>query len=220
MLFQSALWQDSQTSVLHNTAEEAHSWKCTDESTWSVFSFMLLFKVIEGPLAQMLSGDVEVPVADVQLSRERFDVTPLNDRVKIIQRVEKKAARCTGSCIIQGRGRSRIFSCSIGNDLSCAGCDIPYSIIPLAKARLSLLISVSWAKMLSPRFSFEDLHLLCAADSPQRDQDKKDDFFFSALLCTTSPPTTPTPPHLDLLCPVDIPSCSAHADTCTNTHKS
>lgn len=62
------------------------------------------------------------------------------------------------------------FSCSIGNGLSWAGCDFPYSIIPLAKAHLSLLISVSWAKMLSPWFSFEDLHLLCASDSPQRDQ--------------------------------------------------
>lgn len=38
---------ESLTSVLHNTAEEAHSWKCTDESTRSVFKFTLLFKVIE-----------------------------------------------------------------------------------------------------------------------------------------------------------------------------
>lgn len=36
----------------------------------------------------MLSGAVEVPVADVQGSRKRFDVTPLNDSVKIIQRVK------------------------------------------------------------------------------------------------------------------------------------
>lgn len=54
-------------------------------------------------------------------------------------------------------------------------------MIPLAGARLSLLISVSWAKMLSPWFSFEDL-IDCA---PLRDQatqrDEKMNYFNRAL---------------------------------------
>lgn len=60
------------------------------------------------------------------------------------------------------------FPAVLATTCRLAGCDIPYSIIPLAKARLSLLISVSWAKMLSPWFSFEDL-IDCVLLIPRRE---------------------------------------------------
>lgn len=59
------------------------------------------------------------------------------------------------TCIIREQGCQQI-SLQFSLWLSCAGCDIPYSIILQGKARLSLLISVSGAKTLSSWFSFED----------------------------------------------------------------
>ena len=79
---------------------------------------------------------------------------------------EERSALCRAVC----NSRTRL-SLPFSLRLSCARCDIPCSIILLAKACLSLLISVSRAKTLSSWSSFEDL-VYCAAvkvvDSLQR----------------------------------------------------
>lgn len=71
------------------------------------------------------------------------------------------------TCIIREQGCQQI-SLQFSLWLSCAGCDIPYSIILQGKARLSLLISVSGAKTLSSWFSFED-PIYCVPLTPHRE---------------------------------------------------
>lgn len=70
-------------------------------------------------------------------------------------------------CIIREQGCQQI-SLPFSLRLSCVGRDIPYSIILLGKARLSLLISVSGAKTLSSWSSFED-PIYCVPLIPRRE---------------------------------------------------